>query len=452
MNRQGIRLGLLLAGLGMAAGLTGYFAIQHQAIAQDQRLDQGPDQGPGPGSLPNPMFQNPALMEELIAESSMPTPESAFMDAQRQFGFKLFSEVLRQDEDKNVVLSPASVAIALMMTYNGADGETQQAMAEALALQDLSLEAVNQSSAALMSSLLEADPQVQLRIANALWGNEGVPFESDFLERTSSFYQAEITSLDFGDPETVPHINNWVSEQTEGKIPDIIGSLEPDDLLVLINAIYFKGSWSDEFDPAFTSDRPFTLMDGREISHPQMRRSDEFLYLENEQFQAVRLPYGNGRLGMYVVLPRTRESTASATTEFYASLTAADWKSWLSQFEQRQGLVALPRFTIDYDIQLNAALTTLGMGNAFQPAQANFARLSTQPAYIDAVQHKTYIDVNEEGTEAAAATAVVMAPTSISIPTTPPFEMVVDRPFFFAIQDDQTGAILFMGSILNPEG
>lgn len=373
----------------------------------------------------------------------------AVVNAQTQFGFNLFSEVRQGEGNENVVLSPSSVAIALSMVYNGADGATQEAMAEALALQNLSLDDVNLTNAELIANLENADPETQVSIANALWGNEGVPFEADFLEHNTTFYQAEVNTLNFADPGSLTQINNWVSDQTNGKIPDILSSLQADDMLVLVNAIYFKGSWTDEFNPRQTRDRPFYLADGTEISHPQMVRSDEFRYLENDQFQAVRLPYGRDRLSMYVFLPR---GTASNTEAFYSNLNADNWRTWMSQFQSREGTLYLPRFTVEYDTALKDALSALGMADAFNPNAANFARLSPQPAYIDSVQHKTFIEVNEEGTEAAAATSVTIAPTSIAIPTVPPFEMNVDRPFFFAIQDDQTGTVLFMGSILNPQG
>ncbi len=382
----------------------------------------------------------------LMAQSPNALVDSKLVDANRRFSFKLFSEILKQDSKKNVFVSPTSVAIALSMTYNGANGETQQAMAKALELQRMSLQQVNQANDALKASLETADPAVQLAIANSLWVKQGVTFKPDFMQSNQQFYKAKVTELDFAKPEAPGIINSWVKENTRGKIDKIVQQIDPADVLFLINAIYFKGKWTNEFDKNQTSERPFYLSNGTQKPHPMMSQSGKYRYYENETFQAVSLPYGKGRLSLYVFLPQKDTNL----DRFQEQLTPENWQQWMNQFGMRQGSIQLPRFKFDYDIQLNTALKALGMEEAFDAGRANFSNMSPASVKIDEVMHKTFVEVNEEGTEAAAATSVRAVLTSARMPSQP-FRMVVDRPFFCAIRDNQTGTILFMGSIQEPK-
>lgn len=368
------------------------------------------------------------------------------INANTTFGFKLFQEILKQDRTQNVFVSPTSIAIALTMTYNGASGETQQAMAKALELQGMSLQDINQANETLKASLENADPDVQLAIANSLWANQGIPFKPEFLQSNRQFYKAKVTELDFARQDAPRIINNWVRENTRGKIDQIIQRIQPDDVLFLINAIYFKGNWSEEFDKSQTTNRPFYLANGTSKQHPMMAQSGKYQYYENDTFQAISLPYGDGRLSFYVFLP----SQSTNLDTFQQQLTPENWQQWSNQFRMRHGAIQLPRFKFDYEIQLNNALKALGMESVFDDARANFSNMTSQPVVIDEVKHKTFVEVNEEGTEAAAATSIAIAPTSLSMPETP-FQMIVNRPFFCAIRDNQTGIILFMGSIREPK-
>lgn len=386
-----------------------------------------------PNPTPNPM-SNP---------SSAVDPR--LVTANTRFGFQLLSQLIQQDAAENIMISPTSVAIALSMLYNGAAGNTQAAMANALELQGFSLQDLNQANAALQASLEQADPKVTLTIANSLWGRQGVTFNPDFLQRNQTFYNAEVATLDFNRPEAVSQINNWVNQNTAGKITEIIDRLDPEQILFLINAVYFKGNWTIQFNPEQTQDRPFQLLDGSQKQHPLMVQQGNYAYYETDQFQAISLPYGNRRLSMYVFLPRPQ----SNLSDFYASLTPENWDSWMGQFNRRQGTIQLPRFKFEYESHLNAALSALGMGTIFAPGQADFSNLSDSEIVVDQVKHKTFIEVNEEGTEAAAVTSIGIRATSIDL--TGPFEMVVDRPFFCAIRDNQTGTVLFMGSVVDPE-
>ncbi|MEH1826992.1 MAG: serpin family protein [Nostoc sp.] len=393
-----------------------------------------------------------------LAQSSLPQPENPLqkktvntdtkiVESSNKFGFKLFSEVLKNDRGgNNIFISPSSVAIALAMTYNGASGSTQQAMAKTLELQGMNLPEINSSYAAALKQLLDnPDAKVQLKIANSLWANQDVSFAPDFLKRTQDFYQAKVSNLNFKDAATSHIINNWVKENTNGKITKIVERIEPNQVLFLINAIYFKGSWSNEFDKKETAQYPFYITPGRRKQHSMMSQKGDYRYYENEQFQAVSLPYGkDGKFSFYIFLPQQNSSLKA----FYKNLNVENWEKWMTQFNKQKGFIRLPRFKTEYDITLNDALKTLGMEEAFSN-KANFSGMGKNFA-ISQVKHKTFVEVNEEGTEAAAATSVGIVTTSLR-QEPEPFRMIVDRPFFCAIRDNQTGSLLFMGSIIEPQ-
>lgn len=392
----------------------------------------------GDGNAPNNNTVQPAdVNAELVA-------------ANTAFGFKLFNELATEYDGQNLFVSPPSVAIALAMTYNGAAGATADAMAHTLALDGMDVDSVNASYAELLALLSDPDSVVQLSIANSLWAREGLDFKQDFLQRNRDYYRAEVSALDFSDPGSATRINNWVNDQTRGKINGIVSPpIDPQTILFLINAIYFKGAWTVEFDKASTEDSPFHLLDGSIKKHPRMYRSGDYRYFQNSQFQAVRLPYGSGRISMYVFLP----SAESNLREFEHLLTAENWSNWMSEFQTLGGDIALPRFRLEFETSLNEALIALGMAPAFSFGGADFSAMFPVSAganvYISNVKHKTFVEVNEEGTEAAAVTSVEMGVTSDGPPRNR-FSMIVDRPFFFAIRDDRSGTVLFMGSIVEP--
>ncbi|MBN2541280.1 serpin family protein [bacterium] len=372
----------------------------------------------------------------------------SMVNANSRFGFKLYNEILKKDIDKNTFISPYSVSIALSMTYNGANTETKIAMQEALEYSGIELDDLNSMNLSLKEALEKTDPKVQLNIANSLWAKKGIAFVPEFMDRNEEFYQAKVITLDFGDPAAPREINNWVDENTQHKIKKIIDTIDPLAILYLINAIYFKGSWTEEFDKDLTADKPFHLLDGSTIERPMMSQHGEYKYFENDKFQAIRLPYGdNKRLGMYVFLPGEK----SGLNGFLKELSFENWEGWISQFRIMEGTIKLPRFQMEYEIGLNNALIALGMGVAFSSSEADFTEMVRScpegNVFIKEVKHKTFVKVNEEGTEAAAVTMVMMAAESES----PSFLMVVDRPFFFAITDSQTGTVLFMGTVVEPE-
>ena len=395
---------------------------------------------------PSELRAQPAISSDTRSDvNAMDTAiDPRLLAANTRFGFKLFSQVLQQ-QDENVLISPVSISIALGMTNNGASGETQQAMQRTLELEGMSLEQINQANQALLSQLKSGDPDVMLTIANSLWAKEGIQFDANFLQRNRTFYAADVTTLNMGQPDAVNRINAWVNDQTAGKIPQIVQSIDPNDILFLINAIYFKGNWTAPFDPQATIDQPFHLADGTVKSHPLMAQRGQYGYLETEQFQAIQLPYGNQRWQMYVFLPQPNSDLSS----FMQTLTPENWQTWSDAFEMRPGTVQLPRFRLEYGLSLINTLEALGMGIAFDPDRADLSAMTDRPAFISEVQHQTFMEVNEAGTEAAAATSVTV--TTRGFPQSP-FQMTIDRPFFCAVQDEQTGTILFMGAIREPQG
>jgi serine protease inhibitor len=375
-----------------------------------------------------------------------PATDRRLTAANQKFGFKLLGQLVAQDAERNLLVSPTSVLMALSMLYNGAAGSTQQAIAKTLELQDRDLSYINQANADLIAALESNNPAVKLSIANSLWGREGVVFKPEFLRQNQEFYQAEVTSLDFSSPDAPGRINAWVSQNTNGKIPKIIDQIDPAQILFLINAVYFKGDWMTQFDPAKTAQQPFYLLDGSQKQHPMMSQQGRNLYLETDQFQAISLPYyssGHARLSMYIFLPKP----SSSLSAFYQSLNAENWNRWISQFSRPESIIQLPKFTFGYGADLIPALKAMGMGEAFGD-QADFSNLSDGALQVNQVRHKSFIEVNETGTEAAAVTSAGVRTTSIDL--TPPIQMIVNRPFFFVINDNMTNNLLFMGSVIEP--
>ena len=362
------------------------------------------------------------------------------------FGFNLFDAIWKTEQNQNIFISPLSVSIALTMTLNGAAGETEQAMMHTLQLQGIDRDSINSTYQQLQHKLNTNDPKVTLTIANSLWGHQAIQFMPNFLKRNEYYYNAEISSLDFSDPNTLNTINQWVSDNTNGKIPKILDRIASNEVLFLINAIYFKGAWQNEFDPSQTKDGKFHLSSGDEKTVPMMSRTGNYEVFSGENFQAINLPYGEGKVSMYVFLP----SQKSDLNEFLDRINTESWEQWLSDFRVRNVRLQIPKFKIEYGTkELNDALTTLGMGIAFDADHADFSRMAFIERiggnlYITKVSHKTFIEVNEEGTEAAAATSVGVGIKSLP----PPF--IVDRPFFFAIRDNETKTVIFLGTMMEP--
>jgi serpin B len=368
------------------------------------------------------------------------------IDASNQFGFALLRELREDKEAENLLLSPASITLALAMTFNGAAAETESAMAKAMSLQGMDKGTLNQAVLDLRQSLQNIDPKVELTIANSLWARQGVTFKSSFLDVNRRYFGAQVSVLDFADPEAPQAMNRWVDSNTRGKIKKMVDNISPRTVMFLLNAIYFHGKWQKPFDKALTQEKPFHLANGEQKPVPMMAQVGRFAYLKGENFQMVSLPYGAGRISMVIALP----DEGTTLSEWLTALDAKQWKEWTSRLVLSDGELQLPRFKMDDDKVLNDALKAMGMDVAFTPDRADFTHMRDErDLFLEKVHHKAVVDVNEEGTEAAAVTSVQVGVTSVQQPR-PPFKMVVDRPFFFAIRDTRTGIVLFMGAVYEP--
>lgn len=369
--------------------------------------------------------------------------EKQLVDSDNKFGFKLFNEIIKQEQDKNVFISPLSISMALGMTLNGANGETQSAMEQTLELAGLTTDEINRSYRSLIKLLTNLDRKVIFQIANSIWYRQGMNFEQEFLDLNKTYFDALVQALDFGDPNSAKIINDWVKDNTNSKIEKIIDSIDPNIVMFLINAIYFKGTWTYEFDKEQTRDDFFTLPDGSLKPCKMMVQTNEFDYYENDDFQAIDLPYGNEQFSMTIFLPKHSKGIDSLVEEF----NAQNWSQRLTSFSPDSVTLQFPKFKLEYEIKLNDVLTALGMGVAFTGA-ADFTRMYKPGGlWIDYVKHKTFVEVDEEGTEAAAVTVVAIIDSAGGSKVK---FMRVDRPFLFVIRENHSGTILFMGKIVEP--
>jgi serpin B len=381
-----------------------------------------------------------------------PTPRGAKVkidpqnvQANLQFGFQLLHALDKEREGANLFFSPLSASLALTMVMNGARGETYRQMAHALGYGEQPIETINAENALLLHLLRSPDPKTETLVANSLWVQQGFSLLPSFTQACQKHYEAEVDTVDFvGDREAAAQrINDWVKENTKGLITELF---KPNDFnaqtrLTVVNTLYFKGKWKTPFNKEQTTEEVFHLSNGTTKRVPMMHQSGKFEYLRGEGFQAVALPYGEGELSFYLFLPDEGRSLE----EFLKSLTPARWQEWLKGFKPMEGDVGLPRFRIETTAGLESPLKALGMTDAFDPERADFsgiAPLTDGRLFIAKVLQKAVVEVNEEGTKAAAATGVVVGITAYN-PNR--FTLIANRPFFFAIRHNATGALLFMG-------
>ncbi len=394
------------------------------------------------------VFLGIAMIRETSAQQTRPTENSAIVRGDNQFALNLYAELDREQSGKNLFFSPTSISVALAMTAAGARGPTQSEMAEVL-----HLDANLQQAHAYYNQLLEQWNAVgvkrayQFRVANRLWGQKGYPIQADFLALTRQQYGAEMMLLDFAAAETARReINDWVQQQTNGKIKDLIppGSLDATTRLVLTNAVYFKGDWVQPFDTKNTREEDFVVSAREKVKAPLMHQQTEMGYADQETFQALELPYTGRDLSMVVLLPKN----VDGLPDLEKALTIDQLASLLPKLRVRKVNVSLPKFKLETSFGLNPTLEAMGMKRAFS-READFSGISTAEAlYVSAVLHKAYVDVNEEGTEAAAATGVVMKAMAARPQPVPVFR--ADHPFLFLIRDTKAGSILFMGRLNKP--
>jgi serpin B len=369
--------------------------------------------------------------------------------ANNGFAFKLLKQLAKDQPVANIFISPYSASTVLQMVGNGAAGRTKAEMQQVLETTGLSSDAVNAANKDIAQSLNSGNTNVILTTANAIWYRQGAPVKPEFIACNQQFFGATVDGLNFQDPHSVDVINAWANEKTHGKISRIAdGMIDPKyTQLFLANAVYFKGKWAEPFDAKDTKDWPFHLRGGGQKNVPMMTQTKTFTYRRGTGYQAVRLPYQGENLAMYVFLPDTN----SSPEKLLGIMNGDTWQRVTKPgFSEKEGTVVLPKFKLEYSVELNQPLQALGMKLAFDMDKANFSGIATN-LYISAARQKTFVEVKEEGTEAAAVTAIPM-PESIGIHMPPPnpFQMIVDRPFLFLIEDNRTGTILFMGAIFDP--
>jgi len=379
--------------------------------------------------------------------------EQIVVQGNTEFALALFTKL--RAEEGNLFFSPYSISTALAMTYAGAKGQTETQMAQALRFPTSPVVPDRRQFASAFGKIIKdlnsrgKKGSYELTVANALWGQKGYGFLEEFLEIIETKYEGRLSEVNFVTAAEMARnkINTWVEKKTKGKIRNLIarGVLNSMTRLVLTNAIYFKGNWASQFEKKRTRPAPFTLIGGDKIDVPMMNKTEKFGYMETEDFQGLELPYVDNELSMIIFLPKANDGLA----DFEKTLSTENLLQWLGRLRKRKVIVSIPKFRMTSQFSLASVLKSMGMTDAFMPNMADFSGMNgKRDLFISAVIHKAYVDVNEEGTEAAAATGITIGATSIG-PRQPVFR--ADHPFLFLIRDNQTGSILFLGRVMNPK-
>lgn len=382
-----------------------------------------------------PIEKNPGVIELKAASQDV-------INGSNIFGVELFTAIASQAEDENMMISPLSANIALTMLLNGCSGDTYEQIHQMLGYAPgMSLEDVNEAYESLVRQLTTVDDKVDLRIANAIFHRADFESKQAFINAMMNTFDAQVEGLDFSTPAAIDVINNWASDATNGLIPEILDQIDPATVMFLMNALYFKGDWTNQFDPEKTIDRAFTLNNGTTIQAPMMNGSVNALQHYGDGYNAIELAYGRKNFSMVVIVPH------QDLDNFYSQFTPARWNTITgdldAQNEWKQVEVFLPKFKFEYDKSLNDELQALGMQDAFEAHLADLSGISDNDLVVSNVKQSTFIEVNEEGTEAAAVTIVDVVDTSINY-----FE--ANKPFIFAIRERTTNTLLFIGAVNNP--
>jgi serine protease inhibitor len=362
------------------------------------------------------------------------------------FGFKLLKEIVKEQPARNVFISPYGASTVLQMACNGAGGQTKSEMQRVLETAGSAPEAVNRANQDFYRALNGKDTNIILNIANALWYQKGAQAKPAFITSCQQFFGATVDALDFATPRSVEIINAWASDKTHGRITRIADGMISDVTeLFLANAVYFKGKWEEPFEPKTTKERVFHLRGGQQKKLSMMEQARKFDYRRGTGYQSVRLAYQGWSLGMYVFLP----DPGSSPEKLVSIMNGDNWQRITKPgFNRREGTLVLPKFKLEYDVELNRPLISLGIRTAFSD-KADFSGISDRNLFISKARQKTLVEVNEEGTEAAAVTGMTID-SGIEMNPPQPFEMIVDRPFLFLIEDQETGTILFVGVMFDP--
>ncbi len=364
------------------------------------------------------------------------------ISASNGFGIELF-RAIAAEENNNMMLSPLSASTALTMLLNGCETQTYEQIRDMLGYNDLTINEINDAYNSLVDQLLSVDPEIKLSLANAVFYKHGFEVKPAFLSVMDSSFQSEIDALDFSLPTALETINGWASDNTNGKIPKVLEEIDPGMVMFLMNALYFKGNWTYRFEEDQTTQMPFRLSDGSSVNVPTMKSMMPARMVYTAGANSVELPYGRQNFAMVVILPE------GPLDQYMTGFNEEKWNDITSQLdamdESTDVIVYLPKFKFEYEKLLNDQLKALGMTDAFEPYLADLSGISDADIYVDFVKQNTFVDVNEEGTEAAAVTTIGIKEVSM-----PPYIMV-EKPFIFAIRERMTNAVLFIGKVEKPE-
>jgi len=387
--------------------------------------------------------KSPEKMPENPVPINLTLKQTSLVESENSFAFDIFKEVLTAaPETENLLISPLSISYALSMTVNGANNETRVAMLDALRVSNLTPDDINQSYKDLTAALLSVDKRVLINIANSVWTENNFVVKKPFTDILTNYYNAEARSFDINDATAPAQINKWIEDHTNGLIKDMIDNLNDNTVMLLINAIYFKGKWKFEFDKTATTARNFTKADGSNASVQSMHQTETHKIYRGAGFILAEIPYGQGNFVMDIILPDNNSFTSVSPL-----LTASNFNNWISTLSDKKVNLYLPRFKYDYKKKLKEILSIMGMGIAFTD-DADFSNISDLSLLINEVTHQAFIETNEEGTEAAAATVVDVGVTSAG--PDDPVLLDVNRPFIYFIRETSTNSILFMGKVTNP--
>jgi serpin B len=374
---------------------------------------------------------------------NLTTEQLNLVTSGNSFALDIFKKVIENtDESENVIISPLSVSSALSMALNGANGETREEMLEALRLNGMDPEVINISYKNLTQDLLKVDSRVLISIANSIWTENNFVVKKPFTDILSEYYDTESQSFDINDPDVVKPINSWIEDKTNGLITNMLESLDPQTVMLLINAIYFKGQWNSQFDKDKTVDEPFYKLKGESADVPMMKQTSHFKIYRGDSFTMAELPYGQGNYVMDVILPDDNDGIK----DILPLMTVTNLQQWTDQMAEKETEVSIPKFKYGYKKELKPILKDMGMTKAFFEG-ADFSNISDLDLIISFVLHQAFIETNEEGTEAAAATIVGIVTTSMPAG---PFALNIDHPFLYIIRETTTNSILFMGRVSDP--
>ncbi len=383
-----------------------------------------------------------------IGTQAAPLPgPGQLASANSGFAFDLLKELVTEQPGSNIFISPYSASTALQMVGSGAEGTTSRELQKTLGTIKMPGRALYEANKEISNIINARNTNFFLTTANAIWYLSGFEIEQPFLRGNEDYFGAKVGGLDFSDPASANTINAWASKETQGKIDQIVTSpMDPALRVLLANAVYFHGTWEYQFDPNSTTDRDFYLAGGGQDSVPMMQQSTNYYYFATDTYQAVQLPYAGSNLAMYVFLP----AADSSLVDLLGSMSGPWWHDAVKyNFIKQNGTIVLPKFNLSYSVDLNEPLQSLGIVTAFTD-EADFSKIARTPLHISDVKQKAIVEVDEQGTVAAAVTTVSVIASAIPVGYVPPFQMIVNRPFLFVIEDQKAATILFMGAVYNP--